>query len=232
MVVIEKMGKAILFEVAEAASKCCDMAGRLRVESAKTPKLSAARDSALEAFEECRKRLNAIAEAGRSEEARYKREAEARSVALDERKKLKEAWDIFQHEVKIGVIDPGSLYTKAPVDPDSVVIPPEPKPMPDGVRRKYEDALGKLVEFAVAVDDADKALRDNECEVEKLERELSSAFERLAGRRKVYDHKRDREIFTTRLAREEEENIRKAEIAEAQAAKAEAEATLAKYGVS
>ena len=211
-----------------AAGELVDARGRLIDEMGKANGVASALASALAKFGRCRARVyKAIADM-RSEEDRIKEESENVRLAISERDKLKEPWEAWVRCQREG----SRYFGEKPKDPASVELPPEPCPVSEAVQSEYDEAVEDSVALASNLKAAVVAFMDHEESVGRLKAEFEKAVGCFVGSVERYDSEKKREELTRKQAIAEEEEIRQAEIAEARAKKAEAEATLAEYGVS
>ena len=211
-----------------AAGELVDARGRLMDEMSKSKGVASALASALAEFGKCRARVDEAIADMRSEEGRIKEGSENVRLAISERDKLKEPWAAWVRCRK-----EGSRYIgEKPKDPASVEIPPEPDPVSEAVQSEYDEAVEDSVALASNLKAAVVAFVDHEESVARLKAKFEKAVGCFVGSVERYDTEKEREELTRRQAMAEEEEIRQAEIAEARAKKAEAEATLAEYGVS
>ena len=227
MVTIQKMNKETPRAMVRAAGELVDARGRLMDEMGKAKGVASALASALAEFGKCRARVDEAIADMRSEEDRFKTETDAARQAMMERKGLEERWEGYVRCRKEGS---RWMSHSIPRDPASVDVP-VPVPVSEAVQSEFDEAMVAAVALASNLKAAAVAFMDHEESVAHLKAEFEKAVGCFVGSAERYDSEKKREELTRKQAMAEEEEMRQAEIAEARAKKAEAEATLAEYGV-
>ena len=183
-------------------SKCLDECGKAKAEAVASVKLI------------------------REEERRVKDAEDKVRKATLLREELRPAWKTYQGIVKAG----GTYIGPIPKDPNTVVIPNAPEPIPESLlaeNKKLQDEYIEIVcKMATADADHEKAIND----VRKAEASVHTAVENLIAQRNLYLRKKKEEEETTREAEELKEAVRQKAIEENLADIEEAKKNLAALG--
>ena len=148
--------------------------------------------------------------------------------AKDRRAALEEPWRQYRYQIDHG----WEWKNPVPEDPSKVVIPSDPDPIPDKLMKRYNELVDGLIVLAIAVDDANNALHSHLVELSNARGRLSGIVSSISEARVRYENEKEEEERTTDEAAEEAWRIHDAEIAEAEADKADAEKRLRRLGAS